>query len=173
MSALSNQPTNNNFLSPLGLRFTIKKTPLVNYFVQSATIPSVSIGRVDIPNPFVKIPFAGTQLTFDPLAIVFKVDEDMKNYLEIYNWLIGLGFPEDFNQYKTLASAQPMSGEGIVSDCTLTVLSSAMNPNIEIVFYDAYPTSLSSISLDSREQDVNYIDATVTFAYRSFKIINL
>jgi len=173
MSALSNQPTNNNFLSPLGLRFTIKKTPLVNYFVQSANIPSVSIGRVDIPNPFIKFPLPGTQLQYNPLVLTFKVDEDLKNYMEIYNWLVAMGFPDDFEQYRQIASADVMSGEGVFSDCTLTVLSSAMNPNIEVIYIDAYPTALSDLSFDVREQDVNYIEATVTFSYRRFRINNI
>jgi hypothetical protein len=172
MSVLNKQPLNNNFLSPLGLRFTIKKAPLVSYFVQSANIPSISINRLEIPNPFIKFPLPGTELTFNPLVVQFKVDEDLKNYLEIYNWLIAIGFPDDFNQYRQIANADPMSGEGIFSDCTLTVLSSAMNPNIEITYIDAYPTTISDITFDSREQDVNYIEATATFAYRRFKINN-
>lgn len=173
MSALNKQPTNNNFLSPLGLRFTIKKAPLVSYFVQSCNIPSVSIDRIEIPNPFIKYPVPGSQLTYNPLVLTFKVDEDLKNYLEIYNWLLGLGFPDDFEQYRQINNADPMSGEGIYSDCTLTVLSSAQNPNFEVVYLDAYPTSLSDLTFDTREQDVNYLEATSTFAYRRYRVNNV
>lgn len=173
MSVLSNQPTNNNFLSPLGLKFSIRRAPLVSYFAQSCNIPSVSIDRAEIPNPFIKYPLPGTQLTFNPLVLTFKVDEDLKNYLEIFNWLVALGFPDDFDQYKKIAQSDRMEGEGIVSDCTLTILSSAMNPNFEIVFMDAYPTTLSDLTFDTREQDVNYLEATVTFAYRRYKVNNI
>jgi hypothetical protein len=66
-----------------------------------------------------------------------------------------------------------MSGEGIYSDCTLTILSSAMNPNMEITFIDAYPISLADLTFDTREQDVNYLETTATFAYRKFNIASL
>ena len=42
------------------------------------------------------------KLTYAPLDIRFRVDEDMSNYLEIYNWMTGLGTPEDIKQYKSL-----------------------------------------------------------------------
>ena len=91
MSAFDTQPDNNNFLSPLGCRFIVKKLPLVNFYCQSASFPSVSLQETETPNPLVRIPLAGTKLTYAPLDIRFRVDEDMKNYLEIYNWMQGLG----------------------------------------------------------------------------------
>ena len=48
MSILDTQPTNKNFLSPLGFRFTIKKAPNLNFFVQSVNIPTLSLGTVDV-----------------------------------------------------------------------------------------------------------------------------
>lgn len=173
MSAINNQPTNNNFLSPLGFKFTIKKTPQTNYFVQSVNIPSISIGQIDIANPFIKFPIPSTQLQFGILGVQFKVDEDMKNYLEIYNWLIALGFPDSFDQYREIDNSAPMSGDGIYSDCTLTVLSSAMNPNMEVTFIDAYPISIADLAFDSRDPDVTYLETTATFAYRKFNITRL
>ena len=79
MSATDNQPENNNFLSPLGFRFIVKKLPLVNFFCQSASLPSVSLTETEIPNPLIRIPLAGTKLTYAPLDIRFRVDKDMKN----------------------------------------------------------------------------------------------
>ena len=37
--ALSDQPDNTQFLSPLGFNFGIKKLPTTNYFVQSMNVP--------------------------------------------------------------------------------------------------------------------------------------
>ena len=76
MSATSNQPTNPSFLSPLGFKMTVKRTPTLNFFVQSVEMPSVSLGQADIETPFSKIPFPGTKLTFGNLQVTFKVDED-------------------------------------------------------------------------------------------------
>jgi hypothetical protein len=173
MSVLDNQPTNQNFLSPLGFKLQVKKTPHVNYFVQSVNIPSVSLGTAEADTPFTKLPFPGTKLTFGNLQVTFKVDEDMANYLEIYTWLRGVGFPDNFAQYTNIAGAALTSGEGVFSDITLVVLDSAMNPNIEVTFFDCFPVDLSSIDLDSTSGDVQYVTATVTFANRRFEIKTL
>src|SRR5690606_103637 len=59
MSALDKVPSNNNFLSPLGFHFSVRKLPNVNFFVQRVRIPSISLPPADTPNPFVKIPYSG------------------------------------------------------------------------------------------------------------------
>jgi hypothetical protein len=170
MATIDNQPTNPAFLSPLGYKLTIKKTPQTVYYVQSVNIPSVSLGTADAETPFVKLPFPGTKLTYGNLAVTFKLDEDMNNYLELYAWMRSLGFPDNFSQYQNIAGQSIVSGEGIYSDITLTVLSSAMNPNINITFYDCFPIDISEVSFDSTSEDVNYLTATVSFANRRFDI---
>ncbi len=173
MSVLDNQPTNINFLSPLGFKFQIKKTPNMNYFVQSVNLPSISIGTIDVATPFSRIPFPGDKVTFNPLDVTFKVDENMENYIEIYNWIISLGRPENFTDGASIYSAPPMSGEGVISDLSLVILTNGMRGNKIINFVDAYPTNLSDITLDSTLSDVEYVTATVTFDYRKFTIGSL
>jgi hypothetical protein len=173
MSAINNQPTNNNPLSPLGFKFIIKKTPNVNWFIQSVDIPSISLPRTDVSNPFIQFPVGGDHLTYGDFRMVFRVDEDMKNYIELYNWINGIGFPDNFDQYKELSNQPTMSGQGIYSDATLLVLNSSFNPNIELQFTDLFPISLSELTFDLRMQDVRYIDCTATFAYRKFNITPL
>lgn len=182
MTAITNQPTNKSFLSPLGFKFIIKKTPHINYFVQAASLPSLSLGRYDSPNPFVKLPIPGDHLDFGEFTLTYKVDEDLKNYLEIYNWMISLGFPDNFDQYRTADVARRgqntglvdrMSGLGLISDGTLTILSSAMNPIHNVVFENMFPTSLAELEFTTTDSDVNYLTSTVTFAYQKYSITSL
>lgn len=171
MTALTNRPANENFLSQLGFRFVLKRAPHINYFVQRVNIPSISLGTAPVSTPFVEIPLPGTKLTFQPLRVDFKVDENMENYLEIYNWMFSLGFPDNFSQYSPLRGAQAAQlGEGVFSDITLTILNSSMNPNKVITFVDAYPVDLGDVSLDSTDTDVTYASSSVTFAYRKFDV---
>ena len=170
MSAIDNQPINQNFLSPLGFKLQINKTPLTNYFIQSVELPSVTLGTADVETPFTRVPFPGTKLTFGNLQFTFKVDEDMKNYMEIYEWLRAVGFPDNFAQYSNIAGAALASGDGIYSDITLVILNSAMNPNIEVTFFDCFPVDLSQLTFDSTSADVQYLTATATFANRRFDI---
>lgn len=170
MSTLTEQPTNPSFLSQLGFRFQLKKAPNLNFFVQSVEMPGLSLDQANVDTPFTKVPYPGTRLTFDNLRVTFKVDEDMKNYLEIFNWLKGIGFPDNFDQYRGPSMRKPVLNDNIFSDISLTILTSAMNPNISIDFYDCFPVDLSGFSLDSSSADVEYISATVTFAIRRFEV---
>lgn len=110
MAALSNQPVNTNFLSPVGFNFSIQKLPTVNYFVQSVNMPGVQLGETPLNTPFHIVPTPGDHITYGELAITFKVDEDMKNFIELYNWLQYLGFPEGFNQAKQVYGVNGLKG---------------------------------------------------------------
>ena len=41
---LENQIDNRNFLSPIGFKFTIAKTPKVDFFCNSPRIPEITLG---------------------------------------------------------------------------------------------------------------------------------
>lgn len=179
MSAISNLPQNKNFLSPLGFTFSIKKTPNVNYFVQSATIPMLTLGQSDIQTPFVKLPVPGDHIEFGTLNITFRIDEEMRNYKEIFDWIIALGFPSNFNQYSAIAPnrgkfgglvTNPASGAGIYSDATLMILNSAKAPIIDVTFKNLYPVSLTDVVFDTKFSDVDYVEASATFAYELFTL---
>ena len=109
MSAIESQPTNLNYLSPLGFRFMVKKLPNVNYFCQVVTLPNISMNVIESTTPFSTIPRVGDKLIYDPLTIRFRVDEDLKNYLEIHNWLVGLGHPQSFTQTRNLSASSDMT----------------------------------------------------------------
>jgi len=168
MSALTETPTDKNFLSPLGFKFEIQRLTHFNYFIQSVDFPSMNIGDSGYSTPFSKLSIAGDHAKFQDLTVTFKVGEDMYSYTEIYDWMTGLGKPESFDQYKSLESGLPGSGKELYSDATLIFLNGTMNPNVIFTFYDVYPKALSGFNLDSRNTDVNYVTATATFNYREF-----
>lgn len=173
MTAVSNTPENRNFLSQLNYKFIIKKAPNVNFFLQKVNIPSVQLIQVDAGNPFVKTPYPGDHIDFGTLNVSFKVDEDLQNYLEIFNWLKGLGFPEKFQQYNDIASQPSYSGETIVSDISLIINSSTKTANYDFTFIDAFPISLSELSFNTVDPTVNYIDAQAVFKYTYFTVTNI
>lgn len=170
MSAVSNTPTNKNFLSPLGFKFQIKKAPHVNFFIQEVSIPGISLEAVNYPNPFVNIPIGGDHINFDSLRINFKIDEDLTNYIEIHNWITAIGKPQNFEQFREIEQKPRYSGDGIYSDVSLISTTSSMVPNFEFVFADAHPVSLSGIQFNSTDEDVNYVSATADFKYSYYTI---
>jgi len=176
MSALENQPENLNYLSPLGFKFIIKKLPNVNYFCQTVTVPSIQINQIEIKTPVGTLQYPGDKLVYDPLTITFKVDEDLQNYKEIHNWMIGLGHPIALKQYNTLSSnsetpvMKANSAASVLSDGTLVVLTSHKNASHYIKFIDLFPLSLSEITFDSTQSTVEYLQSTVTFKYLRYEI---
>ena len=170
MSAIDGTPVNKNFLSPLNFKFQIKRAPHINFFIQKVNLPSINVPEYQSPNPMVQIPYPGEHLTYGELTITFAVDEDLKNYMEIHNWLVGLGKPKSFQQYSDLNAGNPLLGNGIRSDISLVILNSSKNPNYEATFRDAFPISLSQLEFDTTENDVSYLKATAEFRYILYTI---
>ena len=173
MSAIDNTPVNKNFLSPLGFKFLIKKAPYVNFFAQQVNIPSITLQSPEPNNPFVRTPIPGEHLTFGELKVTFKVDEDLKNYLEVQNWIKGLGKPENFAQYDALEEQPKWTGDGIYSDISVVILSSTKMANFEATFVDAFPIFLSDLLFNTVDENVNYISASATFKYTYYTITNI
>ena len=170
MAALDNTPQNKNFLNPLNFKFQIKRAPHVNFFIQKINIPSITLPNIEVPTMFVPIPIQQTHMEYGSLEISFKVDEDLQNYLEIHNWIRGLGFPANFGEYAKIQSKPTISGESLTSEISLTVLDSLKHPTHQFVFHEAFPTSLSEIVFDTTDTDVSYVSATATFKYVLFDI---
>ena len=169
MSALQNLPTNISYLSPIGFRFTLANFPELNYFCQAANIPGVSLAGIDFPTPIKNIQFSGDEVSFEELAIRFVVDENLKNWLSIYDWIIGMGIPDkkSAEKYKKLKSENKL-----VTDGTLAILTSNMNVQMEVRFQNMFPLSLSGISFDSSVADVDYVVADVSFQYDIYEVTN-
>lgn len=172
MAIITDQPQNINFLSPLGFRFKLARTPNVNFFVTDVKLPSISLGFVDVPSPFKIIEIAGNKLDYGDFQLTFRLDEDLESYFEIYNWLTAIGFPEDFKQFAQLKNSSNSYGslQTQYSDGTLTILTSDMVPNFEVNFLNMYPTTISDINFTVTDTDVNYITATVTFKYQIYHV---
>ena len=165
--------SNKNMLSPVGFRFTINRLPEMNFFVQSVTLPGITIGSAEQPTPIRSVPIPGDRVTYSELDVSFKIDEDMINYISVFKWIRGLGFPDDTDQYKELDESSPLMGEGIYSDGNLIVLSSAMNPNIRIDIFDMFPISLTPIEMNTRDTSIEYLEATVSFRFLNYDFVRL
>ena len=182
---LSRQPTELDYADPSKFKFTINKLPKVEFFTTQCTLPGVNLGDVVIPSPFKEIPVQGTNLTFENLEIQFIVDEKLENYIELHQWLVGIGFPQSREQFSsfrknnagtfpTFGGVDTAGGTGaLYGDATLTVTSSKNNPSVEIRFSDIYPVALSSLDFDQQATGVEYLTANCTFSYTLYEIFTL
>ena len=180
VSPFDKQIANRNYMSPLGFKLILTKTPKVDFLCQSANIPSISMGTAIQPSYLKDIPVPGDKVLYDDLTVSFLVDEKMENYLAIHKWMTGLGYPEFRAQYDQLKKDDNRTNRGVVdkgdpryfefSDATLQVLNSNYKPSVLINFKDAFPISLSTLDFDVTTRDYNYFTAEVTFKYTIYNI---
>ena len=95
----SRQIENRNFLSPTGFRFSLRRSPKVAFFCNQANIPAMTLGVTEQATYLKNIPVPGDKIEFGDLTLRFLVDEDLKNYMEIQNWIRGLGYPDSLNEF--------------------------------------------------------------------------
>ena len=187
------QPSIMDYASPVQFRFKCSKLPKVEFFCQTANIPGIGLGEASIETSLKDIPIPGDKVTYQDLAISFLVDENLENYKEIHDWIIGLGAPQNHTQFSDFrglssdrfpgtsssnaitgqATADPLPESGMYSDATLTILNSKNIAVTEIRFHNIFPTSLGALSYDVQASDVNYLQSTVDFSYMYYEIVQL
>ena len=140
VSPFDKQIANRNYMSPLGFKLILTKTPKVDFLCQSANIPQISMGTAIQPSYLKDIPVPGDKVLYDDLNVRFLVDEKMENYLAIHKWITGLGYPESIGQFdqlrkddiRTNASASDDADPRYFefSDATLQILNSNYKPSV-------------------------------------------
>ena len=168
-------PKNKNFLSPVGFKFIMSRTPNVDYFCQAASIPEVSIGAREISTPVKDYTVPGDKMTFGDLNLRFLVNEDLDNYFEIYKWLKGLTNPMNTGDFQKYINAVDEKGRDndftkSMSDARLLVLNSNYNSIATVNFFNIFPTSLTTLEFDAAVTDINYFTAEVNFKYTIYEI---
>ena len=189
-SPLERQPDKLDYASPTQFKFGIHQLPKVEFFTLSANVPGISAGVVTRATPFKDIPLLGDKLTYDNLSITFQIDEYLENYISLHNWMKGIGFPtnrQEFRTFRDVTSNTPASGKtppvdlvgkavpdkALYSDAYLMVLSNKNNPIVEVNFQNIFPVSLSALDFTQAVTDVEYMTATAEFAYQIYEINTL
>ena len=187
MSKVTTPIANRNFLSPGGFNLVIEKAPKVDFFCQSANIPAISMIATEQPTRLRNIPVPGDELYYQDFQVDFLVDEDMGNYLEIHDWMRGLGFPKYGGEYNfsergldQTYSSSSLSGNKVKystrenyerSDISLIILNSNYNKVKTVLFKDCFPVSLSTLRFDATRNDVEHLGATAAFKYTYYDFL--
>ena len=104
--------------------------------------------------------------------MTFKIDENLQNYLEIWNWLRSIG-KQDYTFYKKIDSNPSYYGTGIYSDISVQILTNKKNPNYEIKIINAFPIAITSLDFDASQETINYVEATARFKYTYYDITKI
>jgi hypothetical protein len=167
MSALSeSQPTNLNQLNVVSFDVSFSRLPAVQYFCQRISLPTVVLGETHEASPFMNTALEGDTITYEAMNLSFIVDEDLQNYIEIYNWMTALGFPREYAQFAALEIESSGAENTKYSDLDIILHTNKSNPNYKINFTDVFPTSLSSIQFDATPTGMDPIVVDATFNFR-------
>lgn len=159
--AISGQPSNLNNLQNVSFSFVINRLPGVEYFCQGVALPGINLGVAEQPTPgMVRIPHPG-DITFDELTVNFMVDEDMKNFLEIFNWIRQNSNVDDYREHNP---------DTIRSDATLIINSSNIKPNLEVTFHNLFPIALTGLDFDRTSDQSEALTTNATFTFTSYDI---
>jgi hypothetical protein len=162
--AIKDDPTVVNFLKPNGFQLVFNRLPFTTFYCQQVLVPDFTIADITTGTPFIKLNYSSTEVDVGRFIARFKVDENLKNYREILNWIKGLGFPETFDQYKDNKKAH--GREALRSDASLIITTSSRIPNIEVKLVEAFPISLGGFEMETTSQDVEFVTATAVFSVR-------
>ena len=157
------QPSNRNFLNPIGYILKLEKFAGVDFFCQSANVPDVSMPTIEVASRFRNLPIVpGGGVTFGDFSVRFIVDEDLKNYHSIHKWI------RDNGNADQMARETPELD--IYTNGQLHIVTSQYNPAFVVDFVDLFPVALSNLQFDATITDVEYITAEVTFKHQQFFI---
>lgn len=133
--------------------------------LKSFPLPGISLPPVEVPSPFYQKKFAGDKVMFDTLNLVFIVDERLTNWIEVWKWIVGLGAPEDKEQYR--------EKEHNELDAYMTIYSSHNNPLLKVKFLECIPTALSELPFSEDITETEIIEATVSIEYLRYEFVPL
>ena len=157
------QPSNRNFLNPIGYLLKLEKFAGVDFFCQSVNVPDVTTPTTEVTSPFRNLPIIpGGGVTFEDLTVRFIFDEDLQNYMSIHKWMRDNGNADEM--------ARTTPKDDIYTRGLLQIVTNQYNPAFNIVFEDLFPVALTSLQFDATISDVEYITAEVTFKHQQFFI---
>ena len=178
---LDRQPDNLDLARPTQFRFSILKIPNTEYFIQEVNLPGIAFsGDAVLNTRFTSLNMMGDTVNYEPLEISFSVQENLSNWREIHDWMVGIGFPENSEQFsqaisdasatRTSIPSRTANVSTLQSDATLMIMTNKNNPTVKVNFKNVYPTSLSGVSFDTKDTDAQNLTATMTMNYDYYNL---
>jgi len=171
---------NKNYLQASKFQLQFDRLPDVSFFCKRANIPGISVPGNMRPTPFTDLQVPGDKVIFETFDVYFAINETLSPWKEIFEWMIGMGFPENFDQYANLKNLRPqqlmaaLKDNNITpqySDGQLSVYSNKNNPLVKVKYVDCFPTFLSSIDLDVEATADEIVIGRASFIYSYYTFI--
>ena len=172
VKANSRQPDIIDYAQNSQFRVIFPNFPISEYFCTEINVPGVTMAQVERPSSLSNIPMVGDTLAYENFTMTFIVDEELRNFQEIYDWMVNMGFPYAHSQYKSKERTDRLERKGdrvLYDDLIITILSSKNNPVVRCKLFEAFPISLSGLTYTQTNPDVEYLTCSVEFAYMYYE----
>lgn len=141
---------NPNFAASDKWRLTIGDLVLLSRSIHDFSIPGVYSEGIDGPSPgSVLNSISSERMTFDPVVFTFIVDEEWRNWEQLFNWIRS-------------------NAEGDIpvdKDITIELLNNLNRPvGLSLTMQDSRPTALDNVLVDV-DGEVPQLTCTVTFKF--------
>lgn len=131
----------------------------VNYFIQTAEVPGLTMSGVDTPFMNYQGNVPSNRIDYDQLNLTMIVDEDWENWYSIVKWM-----------QRIRRNNTPITED--MSDMTLHLFNSVKGKGKRLYFHGAYPVLLGSIPLDSTQTDVNPLVCSLAIRYQDYELLD-
>ena len=167
---------NTDLLQSAKYIFSIPRLTSTQFFCQTVNVPGISMGFKEQPTPFSDLRIPGDKLNYEDLTIQFLLDEELYSWISIHDWIRGITFPAEFDEYnnlKHLSRFSEISTFPQYADAELITLSANNQQKVKFHFYELFPVSISGFTMDIKVGSEATMTATATFKYKRFDIVKI
>ena len=155
---------NSNLLQSAKFAISFSRIPNFTFYCQTATLPGIGVNDTPQSTTFVDIHRSGNKAYYNPWRATVLVDENMRSWFEIHNWVRGLTLATGFTT-PNLSVPSLTTPTDRYSDGTLLVLNNANVPNIKVQMYDMFPSTFTDLQFDTRHGPDDVLTFGVNFWY--------
>jgi len=114
--------------------------PLTEGTITDIVLPATQLGESNQPSPFKQIKRPGDSIMTDPIQLSFLVDEDLGNYLEIFDWML------------SCKNTNSVTYADSVADATMVIFNNNSIRLFDFVMEGCFPTFLSELSFSNGQE---------------------
>lgn len=167
---------NRSILNKGNFRMLINRLPNVEYYVKAVNLPGFQFSEVTAGTGIgIDAFFPGDKVEFETLRVTFLVDEDLANFIEIFEWMDAIVPFRNPSDYAKLVDSNQKAGDPYgkassplsqYSDATLAITTNKNTPNKYFKFRDIFPISISGIEFESgAETETISVEVEFRFSY--------
>jgi hypothetical protein len=176
MSIKDTSVCNTDLLQSAKFILSFPRLTSTQFFCQTVNIPDISTQNTLQNTPFSDLNIPGDKLVYGQFNMEFLIDEELQSWIAVHDWMRGIAFPTEFQEYENLKHLSKYS-ENVpypqYADAELTILAANNTPKLKVHFIDMFPIALSQIVLDIRLGSEHTITSSASFKFKRYDIIKI